>query len=78
MMEGFGAEPYLLLTDPDPGSPKTCGSYGSGSTTLTASLSLVHGVAHSLFVENIKVHYWHAGTVWNLPCFKIKLTNIIS
>jgi hypothetical protein len=43
----------------------------------------VAGVAHSLFVENRKVHYWYAGTVWNLPRFKrktssFKLRSIIS
>ncbi len=27
-------DPYLWLMDPDPGGPKTCGSFGSGSPTL--------------------------------------------
>jgi hypothetical protein len=27
-------DPYLWLMDPDPGGPKTCGSCGSGSSTL--------------------------------------------
>jgi hypothetical protein len=34
MIEGSGPDPYLWLVDPDPGSPKTCGSGGSGSGTL--------------------------------------------
>ncbi len=30
-------DPYLILIepDPDPGGPKTCGSYGSGSGSAT-------------------------------------------
>ncbi len=31
-------DPYLCLIDPDPGGPKTYGSYGSGSVTLVPSL----------------------------------------
>jgi hypothetical protein len=30
---------YLVLTDPDPGGPKTRGSGGSGSETLVPELS---------------------------------------
>ncbi len=29
--------PYKIMTDPDPGGPKTNVSYGSGSTTLSRS-----------------------------------------
>ncbi len=31
-------EPYLVLMDPDPGGPKTYGSYGSGSGSGSATL----------------------------------------
>jgi hypothetical protein len=31
-------DPYLCLMDPDPGGPKTCGSGGSGSAALVASV----------------------------------------
>jgi hypothetical protein len=33
------SDPYLVLTDPDPGGPKTYGSYGfeSGSATLVVA-----------------------------------------
>jgi hypothetical protein len=34
MKEGSDPGPYLKLTDPDPGGPKTYGSYKSGSATL--------------------------------------------
>ncbi len=30
-------DPYLLLMDPDPRGPKTCGSCGSGSPTMICS-----------------------------------------
>jgi hypothetical protein len=36
MIEGAGPDPYLRLTDPDPGGPKTYGpGFGSRSPTLT-------------------------------------------
>jgi hypothetical protein len=43
MIEGPDPEPdpdpYLSLMDPDPGGPKTCGSYGSGSALLLWTIS---------------------------------------
>jgi hypothetical protein len=34
-------DPYLCLLDPDPGGPKTCGSGGSRSAALVASVSRI-------------------------------------
>ncbi len=35
MRKGKDPDPYLLLLDPDPGGPTTCGSLGSGSGSPT-------------------------------------------
>jgi hypothetical protein len=36
MIEGSGADPYLVLTDPDPGGTKT---YGSGSAAQVTHIN---------------------------------------
>ncbi len=35
LRKGKDPDPFLWLTDPDPGDPKTCGSCGSGSRSAT-------------------------------------------
>ncbi len=40
-MEGSGSGSIQLMTDPDPGGPKSYGSYGSGYTTLLQSFFLL-------------------------------------
>jgi hypothetical protein len=44
MKKDPGPDKYLRLTDlaPDPGGPKTYGSYGSGSGTLDFKLGYTH------------------------------------
>jgi hypothetical protein len=45
-------DPYLLLMDPDPGGPKTCGSCGSGSPTLVSSYAVVSNTFSSSWTNN--------------------------
>ncbi len=37
-------DPHLLLVDPDPGGPKTCGSCGSGSCSGAGSPTLFKSI----------------------------------
>ncbi len=51
-----------IITDPDPGGPKSCGSYayGSGSTTLVASMHVVQlkrGKQKHMHEQSIHVPY---------------------
>ncbi len=45
-------DPYFLLTDTDPGGPKTCGSGGSGSGTLPTAL-YVKNTYFAGFISNV-------------------------